>query len=130
MSAAPVTDPSPTLQVGKLPKENGKMTGKVARQDGHFNFSGTIATLTGAVGMATIEQDLLGPTANLEISVEQGKIRAYLRDSQGYRYIEATPGNPARTRGDLVYSGGTWWWTLEAVDGEARGVTYHCWRSK
>jgi len=80
------------------------------------------------ISVIVAEQDLNGATANVTLSSEQGRVRIYLQDGNGYRYIEASPGSAAQTRGDLRYAGGSWWYTLEAVDGEAKGVTAHVWR--
>lgn len=122
---------SPSTFVDKLPPQNGKGEGGRHESSGFFNFSGRYDKLNGCIIMRTIDVDILGRTANLKISVEQGKIRAYVGDPSGkeFRYIEATPGNPAQTRSDLIVQGGIYTFRLEAVDGEARGVSYHVWRS-
>jgi hypothetical protein len=130
MNPPPVTNPSPSVHVDQLPPAKGKAKDEKGSSAGNFNFSGRIGTLTGAIVMSTVEQDLMGPTANVEISVEKGKARAYIADGKGYQYIEATPGKPARIRGDLWYAGGWFVWRLEAVDGDAQGVSYRAWRSK
>ncbi len=129
MTAPAVTNPSPSVHVTDLPPSNGRAKDAVQQKVGHFDITTRFGTVTGSVTVSTIKQDLLGPTVNLEISTEQGRVRAYIMDGKEYRYIEATPGNPARTRGDLIYGGGYWMFRLEAADGEAKGVTYHVWRS-
>ncbi|HKA91583.1 MAG TPA: hypothetical protein VKE22_28165 [Haliangiales bacterium] len=126
-----IMNSSPSTFVDKLPPQNGKGEGGRHESSGFFNFSGRYDKLNGCIIMRTIDVDILGRTANLKISVEQGKIRAYVGDPSGkeFRYIEATPGNPAQTRSDLIVQGGIYTFRLEAVDGEARGVSYHVWRS-
>jgi hypothetical protein len=130
MNPPAVTDPSPSVHVPELPPSNGRGKDTVQEKAGALNITTRFGSLTGTITVSTIKQDLVGPTVNLEISTEQGRVRAYLVDGKEYRYIEASPGKPARTRGDLIYGGGYWLFRLEAVDGEATGVTYHVWRSK
>ncbi|HKA86193.1 MAG TPA: hypothetical protein VKE22_00955 [Haliangiales bacterium] len=129
MSSPTVTNLSPSVHVSELPPSNGRAKDAVQQKVGHLDITTRFGSLTGSVTVSTIKQDLLGPTVNLEISTERGRVRAYLMDGKEYRYIEAAPGSPAQTRGDLIYGGGYWLFRLEAVDGEAAGVTYHVWRS-
>ena len=124
----PVTDPSPTVHVSALPPGGGTQEDTWASTAANFDNQGGIGRLTGGLNVHVIEDDGWGGVANLEISVEKGTLRAYLADGDGYRYIEAVPGAPARTRGVLIYMGGILVFRLQAVDGEAGGVKYHVWR--
>jgi len=124
----PITTSSPTVQVSELPAPHGKGKDTSEKTFGSFDQEAHWGSLNGAISVSVAPQDLNGPTSNVTLDVGQGRVRLYLQDGKGYRYIEATPGNPAQTRGDLMYAGGSWWYTLEAVDGEAKGITAHVWR--
>jgi hypothetical protein len=128
-SPPPITDPTPSVHVPDVPKSDGRGKNAWQEKNGFYNISGRFETLTGSITMTTIKQDNLGPVANLEITVEKGRVRAYIRDGEEYQYVEATPGKPARIRGDFIYAGGWWSIRLQAVDGDAAGVGYHAWRS-
>jgi len=128
MNPPPITTLSPSVHVSDLPAPHGKGKDTSGSSDGVFNKEMRFGTLTGAISVSVAEQDLNGATANVTLNSEQGRVRLYLQDGKGYRYVEASPGKPAQTRGDLMYAGGWWWYTLEAVDGEARGVVSHVWR--
>jgi len=130
MNPPPITNPTPSVHVDELPPSNGRGKDTVQEKKGSFNVTQRYGTLTGTITVSTIKQDILGATANLEVTTEQGKVQAYIEDGKGYQYVEASPGNPARIRGNLIYGGGWYLFRLEAVDGEAKGVTYHVWRSK
>jgi len=114
--------------VSDLPAPHGKSKDTSATTFGSFDAEDRWGTLTGAVSVSVAEQDLNGALSNVTLTSEHGRVRLYLQDGKGYRYIEATPGKPAQTRGDLMYAGGDWWYTIQAVDGEARGVVSHVWR--
>jgi len=128
MNPPPITTLSPSVHVSDLPARKGRGTDTTEKTSGVFNQEMRQGTLTGVISVSVAEQDLNGATANVTLSSEEGRVRLYLLDGKGYRYIEASPGSPAQTRGDLRYAGGSWWYTLEAVDGEAKGVTAHVWR--
>jgi hypothetical protein len=117
--------------VARLPPADGKGSGGVHKTKGvpkSFDHSGRYASLTGAVWMRVIEPRVYGPQATVEISVEQGRARAYLAEGNDrYKYVEATPGKPARMVGDMVLLG-VYRFMLEAVGGEAKGVSYRIWR--
>jgi hypothetical protein len=127
----PIMNSSPSTGVDKLPPQNGRGEGGTHKSDGYFNFSGRYEKLTGTIIVRTVPTDILGSKANLEISTEQGRVRAYVSDASGkkFYYIEATPGKPATATVDLIVQGDNYTFRLEAADGEARGVTYHVWRS-
>jgi hypothetical protein len=122
----PYVTSSPTTHVDELPKLDGKaIDDKGSTGPGLLHSEGRIGTLRGTVPVSLGESTLQGGMGKVEISVEQGKVRAYLRDGKkGYLYIEATPGQPAGTAGEFIYWGGEYAFRLQAVDGEATGVTY------
>jgi hypothetical protein len=117
--------------VRSLPSAGGKGSGGVHQTKGvsqSFDHSGRYASLTSAIWMHVIEPGVFGPRATVEISVEQGRARAYLREGNDrYKYVEATPGKPARLEGDMMLLR-VYRFMLEAVDGEAKGVSYRIWR--
>lgn len=117
--------------VTRLPSADGKGSGGVHKTKGvprSFDHSGRYESLTGAIWMRIIEPRVYGPQATVEISVEQGRARAYLaQGNDRYKYVEATPGKPARMAGDMILLG-VYRFMLEAVDGEAKGVSYRIWR--
>jgi hypothetical protein len=127
----PIMNSSPFTTVDKLPPQSGRGEGGAHHSEGYFNFSGRYEKLTGVIIVRTVPTDILGTKANLEISTEQGRVRAYVSDASGkvFRYIEATPGKPAQATVDLIVQGDNYTFRLEAADGEAKGVTYHVWRS-
>jgi len=127
-----VDNPSPSTYVAELPPGKGKGKDGVHKTFGRYDNSGRFGSLTGCVQIHVIEDDQWGYVGNLEISVEEGVLRAYYADDdgKGYRYIEATPGKPARARGTLLYQGGWLSFKLEAVGGDAEGASYHVWRSR
>lgn len=127
----PITNPTPSTHVSSLPPSNGRQEGKGWEKTvGAFNITTKIDKLVGSVTVPTVAEDLIGPMASLEITTEKGRIRAYIQDGKEYQYIEATPGNPGRIRGHLLWSGGYYQFRLEAADGEAENVIYHVWRSR
>jgi hypothetical protein len=117
--------------VAKLPSADGKGSGGVHKTKGvpkSFDHSGRYESLTGAIWMRIVEPRVYGPQATVEISVEHGRARAYLAEGNDrYKYVDATPGKPAKMAGDMVLLG-VYRFMLEAVDGEARGVSYRIWR--
>jgi hypothetical protein len=117
--------------VARLPSAGGKGSGGVHKTKGvpkSFDHSGRYESLTGAIWIRIVEPRVYGPQATVEISVEQGRARAYLAEGNDrYKYVDATPGKPARMGGDMVLLG-VYRFMLEAVDGEARGVSYRIWR--
>ncbi len=129
--AAPADVPTAVHYVTGLPSADGKGTGGVHHTKGvpqAFDHRGRYESLTGAIWMRVIEPRVYGPKATVEISVEQGRARAYLAEGNDrYQYVEATPGKPARMAGDMVLLH-VYRFMLEAVGGEARGVSYRIWR--
>jgi hypothetical protein len=124
----PITDPSPSVYVSDLPPGNSKVRDTVSSTAHSFNNSGRYGGLVGGINVKVIEDDRWGEVANLEIAVEEGRIRAYIKDGDGYRYIEATPDNPARIKGPLIWMAGWLVFRLQSVEGEAIGAAYHVWR--
>lgn len=133
VTASDTPGPDPTGKVSRLPKQDGKTTGRGPHQRGgplsssNFEASGIYDSVTGAVtlGMAKIESS--DSTVNAEVSVEQGRVRLYLEDQsrKSYSYAEATPGHPARLTGRMPTSVTTFGIVLESVEGTASGVRYH-----
>jgi hypothetical protein len=130
-----ITNPSPTTWVEKLPPQSGKHSGGVpdyplsSGKRANFEDGTHGLTQTGANWIGLTEQ-YSGNTghANFEISVEQGKVRLYVKDPEKkYRYIEATPGHPARIFSQMVPFGEWWYIVIEAVDGDASGIKWHAW---
>jgi hypothetical protein len=117
---------SPTIHVDELPKLDGKsLEEKGSKGPGLLQTEGRIGTLKGTVAVALGEATFQGAMGKLEISVVQGTVRGYFRDGKkGYLYIEATPGKPAGATGEFIYWGGEYATRLQAVDGDATGVTY------
>jgi hypothetical protein len=126
-----VSETAAIQYVDALPPAKGKGTGGVHKTKGvpkSFDHSGRYDSLTGAIWMRIIEPRVYGPEATVEISVEEGRARAYLAEgNHRYKYVEATPGRPARMQGDMVLLQ-VYRFMLEAVGGEARGVSYRIWR--
>lgn len=129
---------SATTLVRELPKGGGKATGKGPHFQGGslttttpFERSGRYDSLTGAYAMLMLKAESADPTADAEVSVEQGRVRVYLEDQsrKGYRYAEATPGQPARFTGRLLYHTGYFGIMLESVDGMAQGIRYRVTRT-
>ena len=77
---------SPTTHVDDLPKLDGKTTDeRGSKGPGLLHSEGRMGTLKGTVAVSLGEATLQGATGKLEVSVEQGKVRAYLRDGKnGY----------------------------------------------
>src|SRR6266568_5580731 len=130
-----ITDPSPSTWVEHLPSAKGKVSGGVQEaytgnpRQSVFDRKVHSATVTGAVYMHLSTPKQYKGRASYEISVEQGKLRLYFADDKsGYRYIEATPGHPAKISGWMMPAD-PYRVLLEAVDGDAQGVTYHFWRN-
>src|SRR5262249_2048850 len=109
---------------------SGGIDGKRESSLGHRVFDKEVhgATLTGAIYLTVAPNGSYKGRASFEIGCEQGKGRLYFADdSKGYRYIEATPGHPAKTSGWMI-PGDPRTVMLEAVDGDATGVSHHFWR--
>jgi hypothetical protein len=129
-----VSDPSPSTWVEHLPSGNGKMSGGVdsprtrSYKGWFFDRETSGVTLSGAYYVHLSPSGNYKAIASFEISVEQGKVRLYYADDKkGYRYIEATPGTPARVTGYMLPRDPRSV-VLEAVDGDAQGVHYRFWR--
>lgn len=136
--AEPTLAANATTLVSELPKGGGKTTGKGPHfQRGSlttttpFERSGRYDSLIGAYAMLMLKAESADPTADAEVSVEQGRVRIYLEDQsrKGYRYAEATPGQPARFTGRLIYHTGYFGIMLESVDGGAQGIRYRVTRA-
>jgi hypothetical protein len=102
---------------------------------------GGIESLTGAVRVHEISKTAYtqGADSSLSLSVEGGKVRAYLqyfpdtgsafRRQDGYVFAEATAGSPGSVDGLLAWGGGsgetdTYQIVFESLDGEATGIRY------
>ncbi|SRR6266568_783317 len=129
-----ITNPSPSTWAEKLPDTKGKASGGApdypfGDKTSDFELGDHGMSVTGAIWIQLTEQYSGNKgLANLEISVEQGKVRLYFADPEKrYRYIEATPGQPARIFGRMIGFMQHWGIELEAVDGDASGVKWHAW---
>jgi len=123
--------------VPTLPKADGSVTGKGPHSvagslvtNTPFTASGVYDTLTGAKMLRLVKAESADPTVDAEVSVEQGRVRLYLEeaDRKNFRYVEATPGQPARLRGRMVFDIGQYGTLLESVDGTAEMVRYKLFR--
>lgn len=133
-SAAPsAAAPAAGGVVPALPKADGKVTGKgphsvagTLTTSTPFTASGVYDTLSGAKMVRLIKAESVDPTVDAEVSVEQGRVRLYLEeaDRKNFRFIEATPGQPAKARGRMVFDFGQYGTLLESVDGTASNVRY------
>lgn len=112
---------------------------------GNFEFTGMWKKVNGVrPAILPTADNAHGNNVTLEISVETGRVRAYLVSPPGehfnskvgfgrygYNYGEATPGKTAIIKGDLDYGGGAnsqASFVFESLDGEAGGVRYRVWR--
>lgn len=120
---------SAVVDVDELPTASGHVQGETLSQRGPFDLFGREDALSGAVAIEAAAIDPQGGTANLELKVEGGKVRAYFGDGgDGYRYVEAAPGKPARVKAVLLTGVTHYTFRLQAVGAPARGVSYHVWR--
>jgi hypothetical protein len=102
---------------------------------------GGIDSLDGAVRTYDISKSVYtqGADSVLSLSVETGKVRAYLqyfpddgsffRHQDGYVFAEAAPGAPGAVEGLLAWGGGsgdneTYAVTFESLEGQATGIRY------
>jgi hypothetical protein len=119
--------------VPALPKADGSVTGKGPHSvegtlvtNTPFSASGVYDTLTGAKLTRFVKAESADPTVDAEISVEQGRVRLYLEeaDRKNFRFVEATPGQPGRLRGRMVFDIGQYGTLLQSVEGTAQKVRY------
>ena len=91
-----------------------------------FRASGLYDTLNGALMLRLLKAESVDATVDAEVSVESGRVRLYLEalDGKQYRYVEASPGKPARLRGRLVYDMGRFGLVLESRAGQGSMVRY------
>jgi hypothetical protein len=140
--AAQATPAHPGNWIETLPRPKGSARDGFLRYPSHAReVEGGIAHLVGAVRIYDISKSVYrrGADSMLELSVESGKVRAYLeyfpdtgsffRHQDGYIFAEAVPGTPAKVEGFLSFSGGsgsneTYAVTFESLDGEATGIRY------
>ncbi|MBL9009333.1 MAG: hypothetical protein JNJ46_34045 [Myxococcales bacterium] len=139
-TAAPTAAPaaaSPGGLVPALPKADGKVSGKGPHSvagtlvtSTAFSASGVYDTLSGAKMVRVVKAESADPTVDAELSVEKGRVRLYLEeaDRKNFRFVEATPGQPARLRGRMVFDIGQYGTLLESVDGTAEMVRYKLFR--
>lgn len=131
-----------------LPKANGQAQklsrqGQVTGKD-DFKVDGAIQSLQGAVQVFGIPgtRNASGDDTVLEIEVQSGKVRGYLRHSvedssallgrrHGFVYGEASPGKPGRVVGILTRLNGSQFgierpfeFVIESLEGEATGITF------
>ena len=132
----PIDSVSPETPIPELPDSDGKVRGHQSTGPdpggGWLNRVGEYESMTGTFYPHVGEwNDLVGTEVSVVISVESGTLRAYVQDlkGKGYHYVEATPGHPAQTRGNLIFGGGNLMLGLRALAGEARGVKWHAWGS-
>lgn len=123
--------------VPALPKADGNVTGKGPHSvagtlltSTAFSASGVYDTLTGAKMVRVVKAESADPTVDAEISVEQGRVRLYLEeaDRKNFRFVEASPGQPARLRGRMVFDIGQYGTLLQSMDGTAHTVRYKLFR--
>jgi len=138
--AAPVAAPAVASAGGlvpALPKADGKVSGKGPHSvagtlltSTAFSASGVYDTLSGAKMVRVVKAESADPTVDAELSVDKGRVRLYLEeaDRKNFRFIEATPGQPARLRGRMVFDIGQYGTLLESVDGTAEMVRYKLFR--
>jgi len=130
----PIVNPSPSTFVDKLPPVSGTSKGGKGSGGGaasKFDFEYHDFSMTGVSRVGLTEPANTNNIANFEVSVAQGRVRLYFADpKKGYRYIEATPGQPARITGAMLRPppGPAYYVLLEAVGSEASGVACHIWR--
>lgn len=119
--------------VPQLPKATGKGTGKgphslqgTLGSNTPFVASGVYDTLNGAISLRLLKAESIDPTVDAEVSVDAGRVRIYLEeeDRKNFRFVEASPGKPARLRGRMVFDIGQFGTYLESVEGQATMVRY------
>jgi hypothetical protein len=139
---AAMTPEHPSNWVATLPSAKG------SARDGYLSYpsrakeiQGRIGYLEGVARIYSISKSVYrqGVDSVLELSVESGKVRAYLeyfpdtgsffRHQDGYLFAEAAPGAPAKVEGFLSLSPGsgetdTYAVSFESIGGEAKGISY------
>ncbi len=124
------SDGKSVVPVAELPEGRGRVykTTKKGRSGGILSqtvdYEGTMAGLDGthSIGFSGLNQSV-GVT--VKASVEKGKLRVYLRDSQdGYYYKEAIPNRPLEMSGMLITGTTTYLIFFESVGGKAEGITW------
>jgi hypothetical protein len=116
----------------KLPKTNGKTEGvhtpELRSTPRVFDHPGRLRKLTGASYVFLVEGDnVTTDPVTIEMSVKRGRVRVYLGDRGGYRYVEATPDTPARLVGTL-FAGLNYHMVIEATDGVAEDMHWRVFR--
>jgi hypothetical protein len=142
IKVAAATPAHPANWVSTLPPSKGSARdGSLSYPSRAKEVQGSIGRLEGAVRVYSISKSTYrqGADSVLEISVESGKVRAYLeyfpdtgsffRHQDGYLFAEATPDAPAKVEGFLSLSPGsgatdTYAVTFESIAGEAMGIRY------
>lgn len=146
--AAPRADRPPNW-VAETPPADGKaqnvtITGLV--QSLSYKVEGSVGRLRGAFTPWNLKGDdnSTGANTNLELTVESGRVRAYLqyippsdkmiKSTDGYLYAEAEPGKPGRIKGQLRPTVGgvdqpiVYQLVIESREGEAQGIAFRLWR--
>lgn len=127
----PLTD-SRSFFVIKLPDLKGTKRGLVTfaaeRTGRYFEYTGKLDSLSGAIFVNLLEGTHSShEDVTIEMQIASGRVRVYLTDGQGYRYVEATAGRPARLTGGLMLGLG-FYTVLEAIDSPAAGLSWHVYR--
>ena len=125
-------DESPSTFVEKLPELSKKFDGLEtfnAPSTGQvFEYSGRLKVLNAAAFFNLVEgKNSSSDPVTVELQVQSGKVRVYLADLKGFRYVEATPEHAARITGRLMLGLG-YYMVLEAVGGEAKGMSWRVFR--
>jgi hypothetical protein len=116
----------------KLPKTTGNTeaveTPELRNTQRVFEYPGRLRKLTGASYVFLVEgTNVTIDPVTIEMSVKRGRVRVYLGDRGGYRYVEATPDTPARLVGTLI-AGLNYHMVIEATDGVAEDLQWRVFR--
>ena len=127
----PANESSSTF-VLQLPKVNGKKIGQEnfgASSTGQvFEYTGRMKSITGTQSLGLLENThSSADPVTLEMTVKSGRLRIYLADLHGFRYVEANPQRPARITGRLML-GLTYHALLQTVDSEVSGLEWRVYR--
>jgi len=132
VNAARPAGESVSTFVMNLPATNGIKVGQEnfdARSTGQiFDYSGRMKSLSGAARLGLVEgRNSSADPVTIELKVTSGRVRVYLADLNGFRYVEARQEQPARLTGRLIL-GLNYYAVLESLDGEAAGLAWRVYR--
>jgi hypothetical protein len=108
----------------KVGQENfdARSTGQI------FEYSGRMKSLSGAARLGLVEgTNPSSDPVTIEVKVTSGRVRVYLADLNGFRYVETRPEQPARLTGRLML-GLNYYTVIESLEGEAAGLAWRVYR--